>query len=346
MSGGAEARLSAARGAFKRAALNRRTTPVFVTETAFVRYSDPGCREEERPGSRTYCCRVPTEPRSPDAGGKAMDAIDFRVRLRTEHMLKPWNPDCPAPHFEQYIRLYRMEPRLTALPTASLIRDMADAGIGKGVLCGGSYADNNHLKDVMASECGDSFFYVAGIEPSRGIRSNVTELSQCRDSGFVGANISPYIWGIPANDATLYPIYAFCEHNNMVAIVHGSLHYNRYQSMWLGQPQYMDEIAMHFPALKLVVSHAGNGFGVLALAVAQKHPNIFLEFSALWPDYLPEATLQAVNTYLRERCLFGTDYPLVEFAPAVAAWSSAVRPTVRDLFFRENALRCLLGEAV
>ena len=46
--------------------------------------------------------------------------------------------------------------------------------------------------------------------------------------------------------------------------------------MWLGDPKLMDEIAMGFPQLKLVISHAGNGFGVLGLSVAQKHPNAFL----------------------------------------------------------------------
>jgi predicted TIM-barrel fold metal-dependent hydrolase len=151
---------------------------------------------------------------------------------------------------------------------------------------------------------------------------------QCHRAGFLGVNISPFIWGIPANASVLYPLYAYCESNNLVAIVHGSLHYNRFQSMWLGDPQYMDEIAMNFPSLKLVISHAANGFGVLGLAVAQKHPNIFLEFSALWPKYLPDATIQAVNSYLKDRCLFGTDYPLVEFGAAVEAWSDAVKPEV------------------
>jgi len=66
-----------------------------------------------------------------------------------------------------------------------------------------------------------------------------------------------------------------------------------------------------------------------------------LEFSALWPKYLPEATLQAVNTYLKDRCLFGTDYPLVDFAQAAEAWSNAIRPEVRDLFFEQNAKKCL-----
>jgi hypothetical protein len=146
---------------------------------------------------------------------------------------------------------------------------------------------------------------------------------------------------VPANASVLFPIYAYCEQHGLVAIVHGSLHYNRYQSMWLGDPQYMDEIAINFPDLKLVVSHAGNGFGVLALAVAQKHPNMFLEFSALWPRYLPEATIQAVNSYLSDRCLFGTDYPLVEFGAAIEAWDAALRPAVKERFFARNAERAL-----
>ena len=108
----------------------------------------------------------------------------------------------------------------------------------------------------------------------------------------------------------------------------------------------MDELSMDFPGLKLVISHAGNGFGILGLAVAQKHPNIYLEFSALWPNYLPEATIAAVNTYLKERSLFGTDYPLVDFRKGYDAWKKALRPQNRELFFYKNAKKCLFGEAV
>ena len=39
-----------------------------------------------------------------------MDVVDFRIRFRTEHALVPWNPDDPAPHFSQYIDLYKMRP--------------------------------------------------------------------------------------------------------------------------------------------------------------------------------------------------------------------------------------------
>ena len=273
-----------------------------------------------------------------------MDVVDFRIRFRTEHMLGPWNPDDPAPHFSQYIELYKMRPRLTAMDMSEYVATMKSGGVSRGVVCGGSIEDNDHLMEVHRSLDEDPFYYIAGVHPKYGVRRNLEELERCREAGFLGANISPYIWGVPANASVLYPIYAYCESHNLVAIVHGSLHYNRFQSMWLGDPRYMDEIAIDFPDLKLVISHAANGFGPLGLAVAQKHPNIFLEFSALWPQYLPEATVQAVNSYLKERCLFGTDYPLVEFGAAVEAWSAAVKPAVRELFFAKNAERCLFGE--
>ena len=202
------------------------------------------------------------------------------------------------------------------------IAEMNGGGVTRGVVCGGSVEDNDHLMEVHSPlGADDPFYYIAGVHPKYGVRRNLEELARCREAGFLGANISPFIWGVAANASVLYPIYAYCESHNLIAIVHGSLHYNRFQSMWLGDPKYMDEIAMNFPSLKLVISHAANGFGVLGLAVAQKHPNIFLEFSALWPKYLPDATIQAVNSYLKDRCLFGTDYPLVEFGAAVEAWT-------------------------
>lgn len=280
------------------------------------------------------------------AQNKKIGVIDFRVRFRTPQMLIPWLPENPAPHFEQYIDLYKMKPRLTEIGMPEFVSEMQGQGVAKGVVCGGSLEDNKHLVEVMETESGKNFYYIAGVHPKYGIRRNLDELNRCKEAGFLGVNISPYIWGIEANSKLLYPLYAYCETNQMIAIVHGSLHYNRYQSMWLGDPKYMDEISMDFPHLKLVISHAGNGFGVLGLAVAQKHPNIYLEFSALWPKYLPEATLHAVNTYLKDRCLFGTDYPLVEFGQGYDAWEKAVQPGVRERFFKKNAMACLFSDPV
>ena len=51
--------------------------------------------------------------------------------------------------------------------------------------------------------------------------------------------------------------------------------------------------------------------------------------------------MTAVNTYLKHKCLFGTDYPLVDFNDAVDSWKSALRDDVKELFFYKNAEKIL-----
>ena len=140
-----------------------------------------------------------------------MDVVDFRIRFRTEHMLGPWNPDDPAPHFSQYIELYKMRPRLTQMDMPEYVAMMKRGGVSRGVVCGGSIEDNDHLMEVRESLDDDPFYYIAGVHPKYGVRRNLEELERCRQAGFLGANISPYIWGVPANASVLYPIYAYCE---------------------------------------------------------------------------------------------------------------------------------------
>ena len=76
-----------------------------------------------------------------------MNIIDFRVRLRTEQLLKPWDPSNPAPHFEQYIKLYKMEPRLSPMPVDDFLDYMHSEGVSKAVVCGGNEEDNTHLME-------------------------------------------------------------------------------------------------------------------------------------------------------------------------------------------------------
>jgi predicted TIM-barrel fold metal-dependent hydrolase len=111
--------------------------------------------------------------------------------------------------------------------------------------------------------------------------------------------------------------------------------------MWNGQPQSIDEVAVDFPELKLIVSHGGNGFGPPILAVAQRHPNVYLEFSALNPAYMAPEFLYATNTYLKNKCIFGSDYPLIDFNVAISYWKKVLRENVQALFFHQNILDAL-----
>ncbi|HBE44891.1 MAG TPA: hypothetical protein DDW17_05405 [Deltaproteobacteria bacterium] len=272
-----------------------------------------------------------------------MKIIDARVRLRTEQLLKPWTTAL-KPYLKDYIRLYKMKSRLSIMPVEELIGYAAQWGIEKMVVCGNNQEDNGHIIEISRKY--EEIIPVGYVSVADGIRFALREVKRCFDEGVAAICMAPYITKLNVNDRLLYPIYGLCELIKKPVILHGSIHFWRGAYMWHGQPQYIDEIAVDFPELKLIVSHGGNGFGPPILAVAQRHPNVYLEFSALNPQYMAPEFLYATNTYLKKRCLFGTDYPLVDFEVAVERWKKVLRENVLEYFFYQNVLDALYGDPV
>lgn len=267
-----------------------------------------------------------------------MRVIDARARLRTEQLLKAWTTEL-RPYFRDYVGNYKMQPRLTVMPVQDLIDYAMQSGVEKMVVCGGNRQDNDHILELAKTH--KEVIPVAGVSVDEGIRHAMRDVERYAKLGVAAINLSPFMSKLDANDRSLYPIYGLCELLGKPVIVHGSLHYWRGAYMYNGQPQYIDEIAVDFPELKLIVSHGGNGFGPPILAIAQRHPNVYLEFSALNPTYMAPEFLVAANTYLKKKCMFGTDYPLLEFDVCIERWKKVLREDVCDSFFYQNVLDAL-----
>ena len=270
------------------------------------------------------------------------EAIDFRIRLRTPEALKAWVPR-PIPQFEQYVRLYKMKPRLTFQAPEETIKEMRRVGIAKAVLCSGS-SEGNRLVSKMCKEYADSFFGIAGARLDRGLLNAFRELKKSLREDFLGFNFGGLMQNPPMaiDDRKLYPLYALCADYNACAIVHSSLHYYTGAKLHLNTPFRVDNISVDFPELRLIMSHAGNGFGDLPLILAQRHPNVYLEVSALRPKHLPASFVGALNRYLSHKFIFGTDYPLLPFS-VIEEWIGCVKEENRERFFRKNAEKALYG---
>lgn len=271
------------------------------------------------------------------------NVIDSRVRLRTEQLLRPWTTELKS-YYKDYIDLYKMKPRLNVMPVEELLDYAAQHGVKRMLVYGNDQGDNDHILELFKRH--KEIIPAACIRIENGIRHTLKESERCIKEGVVAINLAPYQVKLNANDRVLYPIYGYCELVRKPVIIHGSIHFWRGAYMWHGQPQYLDEIAVDFPELKIVVSHGGNGFGPPMLAVAQRHPNMYLEFSALNPTYMAPEFLYAANTYLKKKCIFGTDYPLTDFGVSIEKWNKVLREDVKDLFFRQNILDVLYNEPV
>jgi len=272
-----------------------------------------------------------------------MKIIDSRVRLRTRQLLKIWTDEHKT-CYSDYIHLYKMKSRLSPLPVTELIDIAAGSNIEQMMAYGITAQDNEHILEI--SRQFKEIIPVAGISIEKGIRYALRNIRSYDEEGVAAIFLSPFTMKLNLNDRLLYPLYGLCELLKKPIIIHGSVHFWRGAYMWQGQPQYIDEIAVDFPELKVIVSHGGSGFGPTILAVAQRHPNIYLEFSALNPSYMAPEFLYAANTYLKNKCIFGTDYPLVDFDVAIERWVKVLKANVQELFFYQNVLDALHNDPI
>ena len=271
-----------------------------------------------------------------------MKIIDARVRLRTSALLKLWDAQA-NPELKDYIVKYNMEDRLSEMDTVELLEDAQQVGIEKVLVYGSTPEENTHVLELARKH--DAIIPLGGVNLNLGIQAALQEIIRLKSENVAAIDFS-FLSSKNVNAREFYPLYAHCELHKIPVIIHSAVHYSRDVSMWKAQPQYFDEIAVDFPELKIIMSHGGNGFGPATLAVAQRHPNLYLEFSALRPKYMAPEFIQAANTYLKDRCIFGTDYPLTTFDQQIEHWQYALREEVWDLFFFQNITTALYGEPV
>src|SRR5689334_19635493 len=84
-------------------------------------------------------------------------------------------------------------------------------------------------------------------------------------------------------------------------------------------PLPLDEIAIRFPALKIVLAHLGHPWEADCVVTVRKHPHLYTDISALhgrpWRFY--QAMITAVEYGIGDRILFGSDFPF--FTPEQTA---------------------------
>jgi predicted TIM-barrel fold metal-dependent hydrolase len=262
-----------------------------------------------------------------------MKIIDAKTRLCTYEMLRHWTDEL-KPFFKDYIKLYKMESRLYAKPIEEYLKYVSQYNVEKVVVCSDFQEDNAYVLEKAKQY--EKIIPVAYIDVNNGIVKAINEAEKSYRNGAVALYVAPYRNRIDLNDRKLYPIYGLSAFYNKPVIVYGSIHFWSESSMWHGQPSYVDDIATDFPELKIIVCHGGNGFGPSILAVAQRHVNVYLEFSGLNPKYMAPEFLYAANTYLKEKCLFGTDFPLTDLETEIIRWDKVLRDDVKHLFFYEN----------
>lgn len=202
------------------------------------------------------------------------------------------------------------------------VEKMDAAGVDKVLIPALKYGNIRHkgmeidisyeLVQELCQEYPDRFKGLAGINPHDGMEGVRRLETAVEDYGFVGANIDAYGFDVPLNHRKFYPFYTKCAELGVPVVMqvgHSAIPTpNKH-----GKPILLDDIAIDFPELDLVGSHTGWPWTEELVAHAWVHPNVYIGTAAYAPQYWDESLVNFMRSHGRDKVLWGTDYPVVDF---------------------------------
>ena len=167
--------------------------------------------------------------------------------------------------------------------------------------------------------------------------------------GMRGFKFHPNAQAFNPNDRAFYPIYEAIEAAGLPALFHtGHTGVGANQQggggirLKYSNPMFVDDVAVDFPDLTLVLAHPSFPWQDEAISVALHKPNVYIDLSGWSPRYFPENLVRYANTLLRHKVLFGSDFPMITPDRWLADFEQAAfKDEVRPLILKENATRVL-----
>jgi uncharacterized protein len=199
----------------------------------------------------------------------------------------------------------------------------------------------------LAGEHGDVLIAFASVDPARGADA-VARARRLAESGSVrGFKFHPNLQGFFPDDRAIYPLYEVLQEHGMVALFHSG-----HTGVGAGtrggggvrlkysNPMHVDDVAVDFPDLPIILAHPSFPWQDEALSVALHKPNVHIDLSGWSPKYFPSSLVQHANTLLKDKVLFGSDFPVITPDRWLADLDrTEIRDSVRPLILKDNAVR-------
>jgi predicted TIM-barrel fold metal-dependent hydrolase len=155
------------------------------------------------------------------------------------------------------------------------------------------------------------------------------------EMGFKGMKLYPTYQHFFPNSNRLYPLYAKAEELGIPVMLHTGSSVFKGARMKFGDPLYLDDVAVDFPDLTLLMVHSGRGFWYdRAFFLAKLHPNLYMEIAGLPPQklltYFPDLER------LADKVIFGSDWPGMPFIGRNIQ-------LIRELPLQEETIEKILG---
>jgi predicted TIM-barrel fold metal-dependent hydrolase len=242
----------------------------------------------------------------------------------------------PQPTAREVAAYYRERNMLAVIFTVD-----DEAGMGRLRL-------GNEQVLAAAREHPDVLIPFASVDPHKG-KLAVREARELIERGVRGFKFHPNTQAFFPNEHSWYPLYEVIEQAGLIALFHSGttgigagMPGGGGVRLKYSNPMHVDDVAADFPGLSIILAHPSFPWQDEALAVAVHKPNVYIDLSGWSPKYFPENLIRYTNGPLREKMLFGSDFPLITPDRWLADFERLpIKDEVRPLVLKHNAARLL-----
>ena len=263
--------------------------------------------------------------------------------LRTDEELaqqkKTWNSE-PK---------YATEDQMADYFRRSNVRAVLDFGFTKFIPLDEARAVHDYGFETERAHADAIIGHWIHIDPHTGLEG-VRELRRCIENapGFIGFAVSGSGSG-PPSDPVWKPFYELCIEAKIPALIFVG-------TTGLGaglpggdgillddcHPRHLDQVAAKHPQLQIVAARPGWPWQAETIAVLMHKRNIWYEVHGWSPKYFTPDLKHEIPRRLRERVMFGADYPLFTYERLVRDWrTEGYAEEVLEDVFLNNAERFL-----
>ncbi len=197
------------------------------------------------------------------------------------------------------------------------IKDMDDAGVEKSVVVAVDaettfrYRVSNDLVASVVKQFPDRLIGFASVDPNKGAPAADELAHAVLDLGLKGLKILPHLVKMSTDDERMYPLYETARDLGIPVLFHMGTQFHAGTKLKYGHPLPIDEVAVDFPNLKLVIAHFGFPWFYETIAVVQRNPNVYFNIAGWAPRHIPPEIIRYTKGPLKTKALYGSDYPLI-----------------------------------
>ena len=211
------------------------------------------------------------------------------------------------------------------------------------------YVGNDYVAGV-AQKYSDRFIGFASVDPWKGALA-VQELERSvKELGLRGLKLHPTTQAFFPNEVRFYPLWKKCSDLGIPALFHtgqtgvgaGTPGGGGYKLKYSQPIPYIDDVAADFPELTIIMAHPAVPWQEEQLSVAVHKGNVYIDLSGWSPKYFRPVLTQYAATLLKDKVLFGSDYPSLQPDRWLRDFEALeMKPEVRQKILLDNARKIL-----